>query len=144
LRYPRDVSVIGIPFGFSDGEVGEGRYNASSQFYQTFHQQRIVGGGISRISNTERGRQGRFPVIRVLLRLSEGRQVRRAEIERAKRSTPDFIRRAGLGYVVIDTMATSPELRDLTIDLLGLEKIAEGGGRELYRPAVSVDSPPLQ
>jgi hypothetical protein len=141
---PRDVSVISIPFGISDGEGGEGRYNASSQFYQTFHQKRIVGGGISRISNTERGRQRRFPVIRVLLRLSEGRPVRRAEIQRAKRSAPNFIRRAMLGYVVMDTMATSPELRNLTIDLLGLEKIAESGGRELYRPAVSVDSPPLQ
>lgn len=141
---PRDVRVLSIPFGISDGESGDGRYNAAAQFYQTFHQKRIVGGGLSRISKNERQRQRRFPVLRVLLKLSEGRAVGVAEIRRAKRAAPLFIKRARLGYVVVDTRATSPELRALAIEILGLEKIADSDTRDLYRPAAGGDSIPLQ
>lgn len=133
---PRDVSVLGIPFGFSDGEGGEGRYNGASQFYQTFHQKRIVGGAMSRISENERRRQRRPPVRRALLRLSEGAPITQREFEAAKRAAPGFVRRARLGYVVIDTPATSVELREFVIEIFGLVKIAESDGRELYRPTV--------
>jgi hypothetical protein len=141
---PRDVRVLSIPLGIADGERGEGRYDGASQFYQTFHQKPIVGGGLSRISNRERQRQRRFPVIRVLLRLSEGLTVSEGEIERARRAAPAFLRRSRIGYVVVDTHGTSPELRALAIDILKLEKIAESDGRELYRPTEPLDSPPVQ
>lgn len=141
---PRDVRVMGIPLGFADGERGEGLYDGSSQYYQTFHQKPIVGGGLSRISNRQRQRQRMFPVIRLLLRLSEGAPVNDREIARARRAAPGFIRRARLGYVVLDTRAASPQLRDLTIDILDLEKIAESDGRELYRPRGTESLAPLQ
>jgi hypothetical protein len=128
---PRDVSVLGIPFGFSDGEGGGGRYNGASQFYQTFHQKRIVGGAMSRISENERRRQRRPPVRRALLRLSEGAPITQREFEAAKVAAPEFVRRARLGYVVIDTPATSAELREFVIEIFGLVKIAESDGREL-------------
>jgi hypothetical protein len=141
---PRDVRVMGIPLGIADGESGEGLYDGSSQYYQTFHQKPIVGGGLSRISMRQRQRQRMFPVIRLLLRASEGQQLNQREIARARRAAPGFIRRSRLGYVVVDTRAASPELRDLTIDILDLEKIAESDGRELYRPRGTELSPPLQ
>jgi hypothetical protein len=141
---PRDVRVMGIPLGFADGERGEGLYDGSSQYYQTFHQKPIVGGGLSRISNRQRQRQRMFPVIRLLLRLSEGAEVNEREIARARRAAPGFIRRSRLGYVVLDTRAASPQLRDLTIDILDLEKIAESDGRELYRPRGTEHPAPLQ
>jgi hypothetical protein len=141
---PRDVRVMGIPLGFADGERGEGRYDGSSQYYQTFHQKPIVGGGISRISNRQRQRQRMFPVIRLLLGLSEGTEVTEREIARARRAAPGFIRRSRLGYVVIDTRAASPQLRELTIDILDLEKLAENDGRELYRPRGTEIPAPLQ
>ena len=141
---PRDVRVMGIPLGFADGERGEGRYDGSSQYYQTFHQKPIVGGGLSRISDRQRQRQRMFPVIRLLLRLSEGTAVSEREIARARRAAPNFIRRSRLGYVVVDTRAASPQLRELTIDILDLEKIAESDGRELYRPRGTAIPAPLQ
>jgi hypothetical protein len=141
---PRDVRVMGIPLGIVDGEGGEGLYDGSSQYYQTFHQKAIVGGGLSRISTRQRQRQRMFPVIRLLLRASEGRVPNRREIARARRAAPGFIRRSRLGYIVIDTRAASAELRDLTIDILDLELIAESDGRELYRPRGTEISPPLQ
>jgi hypothetical protein len=141
---PRDVRVLGIPLGFADGEGGEGRYDGSSQFYQTFHQKPIIGGGLSRISTRQRERQRMFPVIRLLLRLSEGAEVTERQIARARRAAPAFLRRSRLGYVVIDTRAASPQLREMTIDILDLEKIGESDGRELYRPRGTENPAPLQ
>jgi hypothetical protein len=46
--------------------------------------------------------------------------------------------------VVIDTRAASPQLRELTIGLLNLEKITESDGNELYRPRGTEISAPLQ
>ena len=49
---PRDVRVLGIPLGFVGRRAAaRGRMTVQSQYYQTFHQKPIVGGGISRISN---------------------------------------------------------------------------------------------
>jgi hypothetical protein len=141
---PRDVRVLGIPLGFVDGEGGDGRNDASSQYYQTFHQKPIIGGRMSRISTRQRDRQRAFPVVHLLLQLSEGRQVDEHDIALARRTAPAFIRNSQLGYVVIETRAASPELRDLTIDILNLEKIAESDGHELYRPRGTEISPRLQ
>ena len=141
---PRDVRVLGVPLGFVDGEGGEGRGDSAPQYYQTFHQKRIIGGRMSRISMRQRDRQRAFPVVRLLLQLSEGRQVNDEDIAAARSIAPAFIRNAHLGYVVIDTRAASPQLRDLTIDILDLEKIAESDGRELYRPRGTEIPAPLQ
>jgi hypothetical protein len=141
---PRDVRVLGIPLGFVDGEGGEGRGDSSPQYYQTFHQKPIVGGRMSRISMRQRDRQRAFPVVRLLLQLSEGRQVNEHDIAAAREIAPAFIRSSQIGYVVVDTRTASPELRTVAIDILDLEKIAESDGRELYRPRGAEIPPPLQ
>ena len=141
---PRDVRVLGLPLGFVDGEGGEGNNDATSQYYQTFHQKPIVGGRMSRISIRQRERQRAFPVISLLLRLSEGRHVDEAEIAHVKQTAPSFIKRSRLGYVVVDTSAASPALRAVAIDILDLEKVAESDGRELYRPRGTEIPTPLQ
>jgi hypothetical protein len=63
---PRDVRVLNLPFGIRDGESSLGNFSAASQFYQTFHEKRLVGGYLSRISRSEKRRQRRFIVIRSL------------------------------------------------------------------------------
>ena len=141
---PRDVRVLGLPLGFVDGEGGEGNNDATSQYYQTFHQKQIVGGRMSRISMRQRERQRAFPVISLLLRLSEGQQVDEAEIARVRQTAPSFIKRSRLGYVVVDTRAASPALRAVAIDILDLEKVGESAGRELYRPRGTEIPTPLQ
>jgi hypothetical protein len=133
---PRNVRVLGIPFGFSDGERSQGGFNSSSQFYQTIHQKPIVGGGLSRISDRQMMRHRRFPIIQALLTLSEGRAVSEADLALAKRRAPEFVRQQRLGYVVVDAARTSPELRRFVVDVFGLVKIGESRGRELYRPTV--------
>ena len=46
---PRPIRVLSLPFGLRDGLSSRGNYSSSSQFYQTFHEKRLVGGYISRL-----------------------------------------------------------------------------------------------
>jgi hypothetical protein len=46
---PRDVRVLNLPFGFRDGEWSQGNFSAASQFFQTVHEKRLIGGYLSRI-----------------------------------------------------------------------------------------------
>jgi hypothetical protein len=133
---PRSVRVLGLPFGFRDGEWSEGDFNASSQFFQTFHQKPLIGGYLSRISEREMHRQRELVTIRHLLKLSEGEHLSAGDLAELKRRAPGFVARARLGYVCVDTARTSPELRRVAIDTYGLVKLAESDGFELYAPTV--------
>src|SRR5262245_41087073 len=133
---PRSVRVLGLPFGFRDGEWSEGDFNASAQFFQTFHQKPLIGGYLSRISEREMRRQRELVTVRHLLRLSEGKQLSASDVEELKRRAPGFVSRARLGYVLVDTARTSSELRRIAIDAYGLVKLGESDGFELYAPTV--------
>jgi hypothetical protein len=131
---PRDVRVLELPLGIRDGESSLGNFTAATQFHQTFHEKRIIGGYLSRISRKEKGRQRRFLMMRSLLRRSEGINARvfRPEIYRARGRA--FLRRGRIGYVVIDVARAAPELRAFAIDSFNLELIQSADGYELYRP----------
>ena len=133
---PRDVRVLGLPLGFLSGEWAQGNFSAASQFYQTVHQKRIIGGYLSRISRNELERQRPSVTVRRLIRLSEGQRVAQADLDEVKRRAPGFVQRARLGYVVIEVSRTPRALREFAIDAYGLVKIGESDGRELYVPTV--------
>jgi hypothetical protein len=133
---PRDVRVLGLPFGFRDGERSQGNFNTAWQFYQTFHQKRLIGGYLSRISQREVGRQRQSVTVRHLLHLSEGGHLSEAELEDLKRRAPGFVDRARLGYVFVDVARTSPALRQIAIDAYKLVKLGESDGFELFAPTV--------
>jgi hypothetical protein len=46
---PRPVLVLELPFGVRDGLSSTGNFSAASQFYQTFHHKRLLGGYLSRV-----------------------------------------------------------------------------------------------
>ncbi|HET6316273.1 MAG TPA: hypothetical protein VFG86_07435, partial [Chloroflexota bacterium] len=131
---PRDVRVVGLPFGIRDGASSVGNFSALSQFYQTYHEKRLIGGYLSRVSKRRVAALRRFPVLDALLVLSEGRPLdhatRQLALERARR----FVETASIGYVVIDTAQASSSLTDFAIEALDLEKIDEEGALRLYQP----------
>ncbi len=131
---PRDVRVLELPFGVRDGLSSFGDFSAASQFHQTLHGKRLIGGYLSRVSNRRFEMIKRRPVLAVLAALSEGRDVSPAALEEARRRGPVFVDAAGIGYVVVDRLRASPALVALATSALNLEKIAEAGHRELYRP----------
>jgi hypothetical protein len=134
---PRDVRVLELPFGIRDGERSEGDFNASTQFYQTFHEKRLLGGYLSRISQVEVNRQKGSQMIRGLLRLSAGDTLLPLSLEELKARGPAFVERAKLGYVVIHGSRTPNDLRQFAIDVFRLVKVAEHDGDELYVPSIS-------
>jgi len=66
--------------------------------------------------------------------LSEGRGLMPQQERRAEASVDRFLSRAHLGYVVIHSSNTSPELRAFAMKLFDLRQIATDGDTELYEP----------
>jgi len=131
---PRDVRVLTLPVGVRDGTSSTGNASALSQFYQTAHGKRMVGGYLSRVSARRIRDHRRLAVMDALLTLSEGKPLTARQAARAWANRDRFLRRAELGYVVINGERASPELKRFAIDLLRLEKIDEESPRELYVP----------
>jgi hypothetical protein len=130
----RDVRVLELPFGVRDGLSSFGDFSSSSQFYQTHHQKRLIGGYLSRVSREHLEVARRRPLLAALMALSEGRDVPAGDLEAAKRRGRTFVQAANLGYVVLDRQRAGPRLADFAIEAMDLEKIGQAGDRELYRP----------
>lgn len=130
----RDIRVLELPFGLRDGLSSFGNFSASSQFYQTHHEKRLIGGYLSRVPRRRVDMARRRPVLAALLALSEGRGVTQTEVDAAIALGPQFVETAHLGYVVVDRRRAAPALVNLAVRAMDLEKIGEAGDRELYRP----------
>ena len=131
---PRPVRVLELPYGVRDGLSSLGDFNASSQFYQTYHHKPIAGGYLSRVSAQRKNSYRRLPVRRALMTLSEHGTLSAEEIERARSRADNFLSAGRIGYVVIDARRTTAELRAFAIDILKLRQLAESDGFELYTP----------
>jgi hypothetical protein len=134
---PRDVRVLELPFGVRDGLSSYGNFSAASQFYQTVHGKRLIGGYLSRVPLHRVQDVQRRPVLAVLMALSGGRTVSQADMDAAVSRGAAFVRASNLAYVVMDRPRTCPRLVAAAMTILDLEKIGQSGTRELYRPRAS-------
>jgi len=131
---PDKVRVLELPFGVRDGASSLGDFSAFSQYCQTSHGKRLVGGAVSRISQKRKHLYQRIPMLDALMTLSEERPLQPEQQRRAEATIDRFLTRAHLGYVVVNRAHTSPELRDFAINIFGLHQIAEEGDLALYVP----------
>jgi hypothetical protein len=138
---PRPIRVLSLPFGLRDGLSSHGDYSSSSQFYQTFHEKRLVGGYISRLPNRSIERYRRNTTLRVLLRLSEGTAVEPELYERALNDADRNLRRLQIGYVVVDARRSSPGLIAFAQRAFKTTLVTKEGGLDLYRTPMA---PPLE
>jgi hypothetical protein len=111
-----------------------GDFNARAQFYQTFHGKGLLGGYLSRVAPSVKSKYRRMPVTSALIDVSEGQKLSARQIERALAGADGFIRATNLGYVVMQRASVSDDVRDFATILLGLVKIAEADGYDLYVP----------
>ena len=140
---PRPVRVLNLPFGLKDGLSERGAYSARYQYFQTVHEKRLIGGYLSRLPDDAIPRYRRHPLIRVLLRLSEGRALDPGMEEEALAAAPEFVHRMQLGYVVIDTGMCSPELTAFVKKAFPMTRVVVEGPWELYKtPFVSLGTMP--
>ena len=131
---PRPIRVLTLPTGVRDGVAPIGNFIPSTQYYQAFHGKGLIGGYLSRVSDVRKQVYRRAPVMGALLEVSEGRKLPPARIDRAIAGVDDFLRATNLGYVVMNQRRVTNDLRDFTVILLGLTKIDEADGYELYVP----------
>jgi len=130
---PRPVSLLSLPFGLRDGMMSFGNASPASQFFQSHHGKRLIGGYVSRLPSADVAEYTRRRVTSALIDLSEGRVLhpeRRADvIRRAHEILPEL----NIGYVVVNRTRASQELIDFARDAFDLEVVAEEGERTLFR-----------
>jgi hypothetical protein len=137
---PRDVKVLNLPFGLKDGLGGGGGFSTVYQYHQTVHEKALIGGYVSRLPGGAIERYRRHPVLRVLMRLSEGRPLEPGMAETARQAAPELAQRTQLGYVVVDTTRASPELLEFAVAAFSLTSVDTTGEFHLYRTPLA---PPL-
>jgi hypothetical protein len=138
---PRPVRVLSLPFSLRDGLGGMGDAFIPTQFYQTAHGKRLVGGYMSRLPARTLERYHQHPVFGVLLDLSERGEVSDERLSDAFDRAERTLERFDLGYVIINTSRASQELQDFAREAFNLTFVARDGPVELYRTPVA---PPIE
>jgi hypothetical protein len=128
------VRVLDLPFGIRDGLSTLGNFDPASQYYQTIHHKEIIGGYLSRVSQSDRDEYLAIPMIKALAALSENRRPSPSEEAAARESARAFVAESRIGYVVIDDRTASPGLRAFAVSALDLIRVDEGAGFELFVP----------
>ena len=124
---PRPVRVLNLPFGLRDGLSSHGNASAAGQYFQTVHEKQILGGYVSRLPRRKVQLYRRFRVTRVLLDLSEGRAVSWWRRDAAMEQAHELADTLGIGYVVVDTGATSADLMEFADAAFRLTRVASDG-----------------
>jgi hypothetical protein len=122
--------VLDRPCGSRDGFGEIGRLDHRTLYYQTIHGKPIAGGFVARLPGPLAERLQASPFVRVLLQLSEGGAVEPGLRDTGIAAARATLRERGVRYVVLDTRATSPDLRDF-VGALGLRRAFAGDGLEL-------------
>lgn len=136
------TAVLELPTGVRDGTSSLGDFNASTQYFQTRHHRRLVGGYLSRVSDWRRKEMLGSPLLRSLMALSTpGSSIGPAEFASARDDRDRFLTRTCVGFVVLNRRRATPDLRNAAVELLRLESLHEDADFELLRP---VDAPPCK
>jgi hypothetical protein len=133
------VRVLELPFGVRDGTFTAGDFSARYLYYQTLHGKRLIGGYLSRISEKRVRDLRAQPTLDALMIMSEGGRLSPPHAAWIRSRGPGFVRRANLGYVVVDATRTPAHLIEFVIDAWNLEEIGREGALALYRPRLGAE-----
>jgi hypothetical protein len=131
---PADVRVLELPVGVRDGTSSVGDFTARSQYFQTVHGKPLIGGYLSRVSRRRIAQIRQEPMLDALITLSEGGTLAGDRERALVDAGPEFIRRAHVGYVVIDNTRMSPRLRNFAAQALRLHHVTREGAFDLFVP----------
>ena len=124
---PDDTRVLELPWGIRDGTMSVGNFTARSQFFQTSHGKKLIGGYLSRISK-RRVRDIRLdPMMDALIWLGEGRELDPSRWAALTEAGPAFVARAKIAFVVIDCERTSEANREFAIRAFRLQFVEADG-----------------
>jgi len=107
-----DVTVLRLPTGLKDGTRQRGRFSSETQFRQVFHGKRLLGGYLSRLNDETIEAYEGHPTLRALLDLSEGKAISAQARREAVRGAEGLSRKVGIGFIAVNKVEASQELRD--------------------------------
>jgi len=136
---PREVTLLELPVGVRDGTSSVGNFTARSQFFQTAHGKPLIGGYLSRVSRRRIAEMRQDALLDALITLSEGETLERTRESALVERGPDFVRRARIGYVVIDNDRTPPSLRNFAVHALRLQHVVAEDSYDLFVPGSIAD-----
>jgi hypothetical protein len=131
---PGDVRLLELPVGVRDGTSSIGNFTARSQFFQTVHGKPLMGGYLSRVSRRRIADVRQEPILDALITLSEGGTLAADHDRDVTRQAMEFVRRARIGFVVIDNSLTTPQLREFAVRALRLQRVDGDEQYDLYVP----------
>lgn len=131
---PGDVRLLELPVGVRDGTSSIGNFTARSQFFQTVHGKPLMGGYLSRVSRRRIADVRQEPILDALITLSEGGTLAADHDRDVTRQAMEFVRRARIGFVVIDNSLTTPQLREFAVRALRLQRVDGDEQYDLYAP----------
>jgi hypothetical protein len=140
---PREMRVLDLPTGIRDGTSSVGNFSARSQYYQTVHEKRLIGGYLSRVGGRSVTDIRRIDMIDALIVLSEGGQLSSDRERTLIAAGPAFVREANLGFVMVDRLRASRSLIDFATRAFQLRLVDVDGTFELYQPDSSPHAQPV-
>lgn len=124
-------TVLEVPLGIRDGFGMRGRFDSRSLYYQSIHQQPLVGGFVARLSPAIERRYLDSPFLSALLTLSTGAQVGSADLQRAHADGLGRLYGDGIRYVVLNTRTSSVEVTAF-VESLPVRRVASDDVYRLY------------
>ena len=127
--------LLELPAGIRDGVSSLGDFNASTQFFQTRHARRLIGGYLSRVSGRRKRESLEVPILAALYTLSKRPGPLADDVrEAALASREAFVARSCITHVMVDTRRASNDLRAFAVEALGLVSIYKDDRSELLMP----------
>jgi len=126
--------LLELPTGLRDGTSSVGNFNPASPFFQTKHRRPVIGGYLSRVSDSRKKRNTLDPMMFALMTASEGQPLPPGAREDARAWRDKFLRRSCVRYVILDRGRAPDGLRETALDLLQLARVHSDGAYDLFTP----------
>jgi hypothetical protein len=130
---PGDFTILELPLGWRSSGAVQGKIDPRAQFYQTFHQKRLLGGTISRNPLFKFQYFNELPVINSIVALETGQgidDVRRALDREAALEVTRFF---NVHHVVVNRALTDPQVEAYVREIFPLKQVHRDNERTLYR-----------
>jgi hypothetical protein len=138
---PGDFAILQLPLGWRNSFGVQGAESTQAQYYQTFHQKRLLSGNISRNPPIKFGYFARLPIADSLITLETYGQLDDARRAADRAAAADFVSFYDIRYVVVAPAVPGrppyADTRDAAVayveEVLPVEKIYDQDGWLLYR-----------
>jgi len=139
-RAAGDFAVLEVPIGWRNGFRITGAHDVSimfSQYYQTWHEKRLLGGNTSRNPEFKFQYLSEMPVLQTLVALEAGREVPESLFQEDRRQASEVLGALGVRYLVVHSPPAGTELVRYVEEVLPTKLLESQGGARLY--AVDVE-----